>query len=79
MAVVKFERRSCDRCGAVAELPDDGVSRQWQNVGFPDSRGFISCAEIPAQFDLCPECRRSLIQWWREKKPLGWRANTATG
>lgn len=69
MAIVKFERRQCDRCGHTAEMPNDGVSRQWETVGFPrEGGGFTGCAGIPPKFDLCPDCRGDLITWWREKK-----------
>jgi len=68
MAIKKFERRQCDRCGATAEMPDDGISRHWQNVGFPTEHGFTGCGDMPPRFDLCPDCRGSLIQWWRDKR-----------
>ena len=63
MAIKKFERRFCDRCHVAAEMPDDKVSRLWETISFP---GGVGCAEIPQRADLCPDCRGSLIGWWRE-------------
>jgi hypothetical protein len=71
MTTQKLKRLACDRCGAVSELLDDGVHRGWQTIGSPcPDGGFIGFGEIPPIADLCPDCRTSLIQWWREKHPL---------
>jgi len=70
MAVQKFERRVCDRCGHTAETPDDDSSYLWERMAFPTSGGGDhSCAEIPHCADLCPDCRNQLINWWRRKPP----------
>lgn len=61
MAIVKFERRQCDRCRISAEIPDDDVSRLWITGSFSGSAG------IPSRFDLCPDCRGDLITWWEQR------------
>jgi hypothetical protein len=39
-------------------------------MGFPlEGGGYHGCAGIPPIVDLCPDCRVTLISWWREKKP----------
>lgn len=68
MTIMKFERRSCDRCGTTMEVADQ-VNANWERMGFPDyAGGFTGCGGIPPIVDLCPNCRKSLIIWWREKR-----------
>ena len=62
MTVRKIQRTVCDRCDTEAS-PADGV---WVvNACLSDLTGEISGhGDIPARFDLCPDCRDSLIEWW---------------
>lgn len=66
MTVKKFERLQCDRCGREADRPEDGENHGWQIAGFPDPNHTNT---MPPKADLCPDCRTSLVQWWRGGRP----------
>jgi uncharacterized protein with PIN domain len=69
MAVLHFERKRCDRCGASAEMPRDNILRGWIVVGFPNTGGgFSGESGMPPKFDLCPDCRGELVAWWQERR-----------
>lgn len=57
-----YETRACDRCGFELEKTKAYTWADWIEVKHAAQVG-----DLPAKGDLCPDCSKELVSWWRAK------------
>lgn len=69
MAVLRYERRACDRCGEEVEMLAEAQAwTGWAGLGVSGSMSKTAGGTvIPNRVDLCPRCAEGFVEWWRAK------------
>lgn len=71
MTTETLQRRICDHCDFTEQVPATVEGQRWEQIRWvTHDAGALGFRAIKGNqvADLCPECRESLVAWWRAGK-----------